>query len=95
MTTAFVCTKCDGGRRLLAHLAERTDVTCRAVGCQKICSHDVVGVRRAGGITWLKKVDSKPRRKALRRFVASAGDADVPPPLRRLVVRKRADRVRT
>jgi hypothetical protein len=64
------------------------------VGCQKICSHHIVGVRRPGRrLVWLEKVDSNKRRRALGAFAASADDRP-PKRLRRLVVAKRAGLLR-
>jgi hypothetical protein len=93
-TSVYVCRKCDGGRRLAERLDRDDDLSVRAVGCQKICSHHVVGVRAGGTVTWFRKIDSKQRRKALRRYIAAAPTADVPGPLRRLTVAKRAGHLR-
>jgi hypothetical protein len=94
-TSVFVCRRCRGGRELIERLEQREELSVRSVGCQKICSHAVVGVRRGGTITWFRKVDSKPLRKAVRRW-AVAPDAERPPKrLRRLVVPKRAGLLRT
>ena len=91
----YVCRKCARGRKLAADLEECTDATVRLVGCQKICSHDVVGIRRPGAeLTWFEKIDSKARRKLLRRFVSADATIRVPKPLRRLTVGKRGDRIR-
>ena len=91
---ALVCKKCDGGKRLGERLAELDDVTVRMVGCQKVCSHHVVGIRRPGHrVVWLEKIDSKQRRRALRTFVESTGDR-APKRLRRLVVAKRSGLLR-
>ena len=91
----YVCRKCEHGRKLGADLEERTDATVRMVGCQKVCSHDVVGVRHRGAeLTWFEKIDSKARRKLLRRFVSTDATIRIPKPLRRLTVGKRANRVR-
>jgi len=92
---AYVCRKCGGGRRLGAHVEERTDASVRLVGCQKICTDHVVGVGHPdAGIVWFERVDSKPRRRALREYVADGPNVPLPKPLRRLVVGKRADRLR-
>jgi hypothetical protein len=94
-SVVYVCRKCARDRKLAADLAKRTDADVRLVGCQKICSHDVVGVRRPGGeLTWFEKIDSKPRRKLLRRFASEAPTDRAPKPLRRLTVAKRADHLR-
>ncbi len=91
----FVCRKCDGGRRLADHLAGRTDASVRLVGCQRICSHHVVGVRRAGArLTWFKKVDTKRRRRALREFIAADATTVPDKRLRRLTVERRSGRLR-
>ena len=71
-----------------------TTSACASVGCQKICSHHVVGVRAGGTVTWFRKIDSKQRRKALGRFIAAAPSVEVPEPLRRLTVAKRAGQLR-
>jgi hypothetical protein len=93
-TSVYVCRKCDGGRRLAERLDRDDDLSVRAVGCQKICSHHVVGVRTGGTVTWFRKIDSKRRRTALRRFIAAAPALEVPEPLRGLTVAKRAGRLR-
>ena len=93
-TSVYVCRKCDGGRRLIERLDGDDDLSVRPVGCQKICSHRVVGVRAGGTVTWFGKIDSKPRRKALGRFIAAAPAVAVPEPLRRLTVAKRAGQLR-
>ena len=93
-TSVYVCRKCDGGRRLIERLDGDDDLSVRAVGCQKICSHHVVGVRAGGTVTWFRKIDSKQRRKALGRFIAAAPSVEVPEPLRRLTVAKRAGQLR-
>jgi hypothetical protein len=92
--TVYVCKKCAGAKRLLRDLDERTDASTRLVGCQKICSDHVVGVRLADRLTWFEEVDSKPRRRALRRFVDGADPDAVPGTLADLVVRKRAGHLR-
>jgi hypothetical protein len=92
-TSVYVCRKCDGGRRLADRLDRDDDLSVRVVGCQKICSHHVFGVRAGGTVTWFRKIDSKQRRTALRRFIAAPSVA-VPEPLRRLTVAKRAGLLR-
>ncbi len=93
-TAVYVCRKCDGGRRLIERLEDDDELSVRAVGCQKICSHHVVGVRAGGTVTWFRKIDSKQRRKALDRFIAAAPSVEVPERLRRLTVAKRAGQLR-
>ena len=93
-TPVYVCRKCDGGRRLMEQLDGKDDLDVRAVGCQKICSHHVVGVHAGGTMTWFRKVDSKPLRKALRRYIAAAPTTELPKQLRRLTVSKRAGQLR-
>ena len=93
--TVFVCRKCRGAKHTMELLADETDAPVRSVGCQKICADHVVGVRRDGELVWFEEVDSAPRRRALVRFVTADGPAAIPKRLRRLVVRKRAGRLRT
>jgi hypothetical protein len=93
-TSVYVCRKCDGGRRLIERLDRDDELSVRAVGCQKICSHHVVGVRTGGTVTWFRKVDSKQRRKALGRFIAAAPSVEVTELLGRLTVAKRAGQLR-
>jgi len=95
VVTVFVCRECRGAKRTIELMERETDAQVRAVGCQKICADHVVGVRREGALTWFEEVDSPSKRKALVRFVSAAAPAAVPKRLRRLVVRKRADRLRT
>jgi len=66
----------------------------RLVGCQKVCSSAVVGVRHGGSITWLEKVKGRERRDALTGFVRGGATGKLPKVLRSLVVRKRADQLR-
>ena len=91
----FVCRKCRGARSLTELLEAETDAHVRAVGCQKICADHVVGVRTHGDLVWFEEVDSAKRRRALVRYVVADAPAVVPKRLRRLVVRKRAGRLRT
>jgi hypothetical protein len=93
-STVYVCKKCDGAKRLLRDLQERTDASPRFVGCQKVCSDHVVGLRVHGRLTWFEQVDSKPRRRALRRLVDGADHGAIPDALERLVVRKRSGSLR-
>jgi hypothetical protein len=93
--TVFVCRKCRGANRTIEVLEAETDARVKVVGCQKICHDHVVGVRRDGELVWFEEVDSPPRRRALVRFVTAVGPAAVPKRLRRLIVRKRAGRLRT
>jgi len=93
--TVFVCRKCRGADGTMDLLAEETGAKVRAVGCQKICHDHVVGVRRDGDLVWFEEVDSAPRRRALVRFVTATAPAAIPKRLRRLVVAKRAGRLRT
>ncbi len=93
-TPVFVCRRCRGGRELAERLERRDDLDVRAVGCQKICSGPVVGVRRDGTISWFRRVDSKQLRKALRSWIAGPDDERPPKKLRRLLVPARAGRIR-
>ena len=93
-TAVFVCRKCDGGRGLIRRLEKDDELQVRAVGCQDICSHHVVGIRRTGTIVWFRRIDSKARRKALRRYVRDVQRDRVPKVLRGLTVAKRAGRIR-
>ena len=93
--TVFVCRKCRGANRTTDLLEAETEARVRPVGCQKICHDHVVGVRRDGELVWFEEVDSAPRRRALVRFVSAVGPAAIPKRLRRLVVAKRAGRLRT
>jgi HAD superfamily hydrolase (TIGR01484 family) len=47
-----------------------------------LCSHHVVGIRRAGMIAWFQRIDSKRRREALRRLVRNLHRERLPNALR-------------
>lgn len=92
-SSVYVCRSCDGGRRLGERLAH-DGLVVRAVGCQKICSHHVVGVRHGSQLVWFRRVDTKARRRALRRLLTEPARTRLPKRLRSLVVTKRAGRLR-
>lgn len=91
----FVCRKCDGGPRLAERLRRDAALDVCAVGCQKICSHHVVGVRIRGTTTWFERIDRKPKRSALRTYLRAAGDGRMSKELRRALVPKRAGQLRS
>jgi hypothetical protein len=93
-TPVFVCRRCRGGCELAARLDRYDELDVRVVGCQKICSHPVVGVRHDGTISWFRRVDSKALRKKLRAWIADPDDGRPPKQLRRLLVPARAGRIR-
>ena len=94
MATVYVCRKCTGSALIIDHLARYTAVEVCPVGCQKVCSNNVVGVRRDGTIVWFQRLDTDKHRRALARYVRGDHGETVPKRLRSLTVSKRGGRVR-
>lgn len=92
--TAYLCFGKDCRKRSddtekLQSLLEGAGLTCKRVGCQKICKGPVVGFTVDGTLEWFGKVRGKSGRDALLRFV-DRGDG----PLRKHRRKKRSGKLR-
>lgn len=90
--TVSVCKKCDDSRCLIDFLHEHTDAEIEKVRCQKICKGPVIGLPVHGRMGWFKRVRGRKTLGALARLVEQDGRGDVPKPLEKRRVTKRAGR---
>jgi hypothetical protein len=61
----FVCKKCRRAH-CLTDMLKGTDAKVVLVGCQKICSGPVAGVKLSGRMEWFSRVDTPKRMAGLR-----------------------------
>lgn len=90
MATIYVCRKCKHSKGLQKALRQGTDATVKLIGCQDVCKEPVAGTRTDGCLQWFGGLDSRKRQRALIDLVNGETDGEIPGPLAKVQLRKKA-----